>query len=71
MQEKKPCQFWPELSVSGLQLKFDYTDGFEMMHKVWPSIEELPYCFWRSSINFQGYAGQKNPNFDPNWVFPD
>ena len=33
-QDKKKRQFWRELSVSGL-----YTDGFEMMHKVWHSIK--------------------------------
>ena len=31
----KNCRFWPELSVSGLYLKFEFTDGFEMMHKAW------------------------------------
>ena len=42
-----------------------------MMHKAWSSIEEVPYCFSRSSIKFQGHTGQKNANFDPNWAFPD
>ena len=67
----KNRQFWPELSVSGLLLKFDFTDGFEMMHKTWRGIEEVPYCFSRSSINFQGHAGKKVANFDPNGAFPD
>ena len=31
----KSCRFWPELSISGLQLQFEFTDGFEMMHKAW------------------------------------
>ena len=26
---KKNHRFWPELSVSGLQLKFEFTDGIE------------------------------------------
>ena len=30
-----------------------------MMHKAWCGIQELPYCFFRSSIKFQGYTGQK------------
>ena len=41
------------------------------MHKAWSSIEEVPYCFSRSSVNFQGHTGQKNIDFVPNWVFPD
>ena len=28
--------------------------GFEMMHKAWCSTEEVPYCFPRSSVKFQG-----------------
>ena len=31
----------------------------------------MPYCFPRSSIKFQGHAGQNITNFDPNWAFPD
>ena len=63
--------FWPELSVSGLQLKFDFTNGFETMHKAWNSIAVVPYYFSRSSVKFQGHTGQKILDFDPNWAFPD
>ena len=28
-----------------------------MMHKAWYSIEEVPYCYSRSFINFQGHTG--------------
>ena len=31
----------------------------------------MPYCFPRSSINFQGHKGQNITDFDPNWAFPD
>ena len=41
------------------------------MHKAWSCLEEIPYCFWRSSIKFQGHTGKKIDNFDPNWAFPD
>ena len=37
----KNCRFGCELSVSGLWLKFQFTDGFEMMHKAWCGIEEV------------------------------
>ena len=39
---------------SGLQLQFEFTNGYEMMHKAWSSIEEVPYCCSMSSIKFQG-----------------
>ena len=32
-----------------------------MMHKAWCSIEEVHYCFPRSSIKFQGHKGKKSP----------
>ena len=62
----KNCQFWPELSVSGLWLQFEFTDGFEMMHKAWCSIKEVPYYFSKSStIKFQGYRGCKIDDLNP------
>ena len=42
-----------------------------MMHKAWSSIEEVPYCFSRSSVKFQGHTARKIIKFDPNWAFPD
>ena len=42
-----------------------------MMHKAWSSIEEVPYCFSRSYVKFQGHTALKIVEFDPNWAFPD
>ena len=42
-----------------------------MMHKAWSSIEEVPYCFSRSSVKFQGHIALKILEFDSNWAFPD
>ena len=42
-----------------------------MMHKAWSCTEEVPYCFWRSSVKFQGHAALKIIKFDPDWAFPD
>ena len=42
-----------------------------MMHKAWSSIEEVPYCFAKSSVKFQGHTALKIIEFDPNWAFPD
>ena len=42
-----------------------------MMHKAWCSIEEVPYCFSRSSVKFQRHTALKFIKFDPNWAFPD
>ena len=42
-----------------------------MMHKALSSIEEVPYCFGRSSVKFQGHEALKIVEFDPNWAFPD
>ena len=42
-----------------------------MMHNAWNSIEEVPYCFLKSSVKFQGHTEQKIIDFDQNWAFPD
>ena len=42
-----------------------------MMHKTWSSIEEMPYCFSRPSVKFQGHIALKIVEVDPNWAFPD
>ena len=42
-----------------------------MMHKGWSSIEEVPYCFSRSSVKFQGHIALKIVEFDSNWALPD
>ena len=42
-----------------------------MMHRAWSSIVEVPYCFSRSYVNFQGHTALKIVEFDPNCSFPD
>ena len=42
-----------------------------MMHRAWSSIEEVPYCFSRSYVKFQGHTALKIVEFDPNRAFPD
>ena len=42
-----------------------------MMHRASSSIVEVPYCFSRSSVKFQGHTALKIVEFDPNWAFPD
>ena len=42
-----------------------------MLHKAWNSKGEMPYCFPRSSIKFQGHTVQNITDFDPNGAFSD
>ena len=42
-----------------------------MMHRAWGSIVDVPYCFSRSYVKFQGHTALKIIEFDPNWAFPD
>ena len=62
----KNRRIWPKLGVSGQQLQFEFTYGYEMLHKAWNSKGEMPCCFPRSSIKFQGHTGQNITDFDPN-----
>ena len=67
----KNRRFWPKLGVSGLYLQFGITNGYEMMHKPWSSIEEVPCCFPRWSVKFLGHTALKIVEFDLNLAFPD
>ena len=40
-----------------------------MMHKAWRSIEEVRYCFSRSSIKFHGHTGGKIDDLNPIWDY--
>ena len=42
-----------------------------MMHRPWSSIVEVPYCFSRSNVKFQGHTALKIVKFDRNWAFLD
>ena len=67
----KNRRIWPRLGVPGLLLQFEFTNDYEMIHKAWSSIEEVPYCFSRSSVKLQGHTALKIVEFDPNWAFLD
>ena len=68
---KKNRWFWPKLAISGLSLQFEFTNGYEITHKAWSNIEEVPYCFSRSYMELQGHTAKKIVDFHPNWAFPD
>ena len=36
-----------------------------MLHKAWSSIEDVHYCFSRSSIKFHGHTGCKIDDLNP------
>ena len=61
----------PNLTVSGLKLQFEFTYDDEIIHIAWCFLGEVPYCFWRSSVKFQGHTALKIVEFDPDWAFPD
>ena len=42
-----------------------------MLHKAWNIKGEMPYCFPRLSIKFQGHMGHNITDFVPNWAFQD
>ena len=58
-QRSRSQRSWPHLTVSGPYLQFEFTYGDEMMHKAWCCLGEVPYCFWRSSVKFQGHTAKK------------
>ena len=67
----KIVDFDPNWAFPDCTSSLNFTDGYEMMHRAWCSIVEVPYCFSRSSVKFQGHTALKIVEFDPNWAFPD
>ena len=68
---KKIFNFDPDWAFPDCNSSLKFTNGYEMMHKAWSSIEEVPYCFWRSSVKFQGHSAKKNRRFWPKLGFLD
>ena len=48
----------------GLSTQFEFTDGFEITHKDWYSLDEVPYCFSGSSVKFLCHMGWKISDFE-------
>ena len=67
----KIIKFDPDWSFPDCNSNYEFTNGSEMLHKAWSSIEEVPYCYSRSSVKFHGRTSLKIVEFDPNWAFPD
>ena len=68
---KKIIKFDPNWAFPDCNSSFEFTNGYEMLHKAWNSKGEMPYCFPRSSIKFQGHMVLNITDFDPNWAFLD
>ena len=65
---RKIADFDPNWAFRDSNLSLNLTDGFEVRHKAWCTIEEVPYHFSRSSIKFQGHTGWKIYDLNPIWV---
>ena len=62
--DKKIADFYPNWEFLVCNW-FEFTHGFEMIHKAWRSIEKVSFCFTRSSIEFQGQKNKKMPILTP------
>ena len=67
----KNWRFCSDLSFFGWQLRFEFTDGYEMTQIAFRSMVDMPYCFSMSSVKFQGHTGRKIEALVPIWTFPD
>ena len=67
-------KYGPQSPVGVISLCSDRTPCFLSLNSpmvLKRCIEEVLYCFSRSSVKFHGHTGQKIANFDPNWAFPN
>ena len=72
------CQGHPRQKITDFDLDWAFLDCNSSLNSPMASkwrtkldrrsIEEVSYCFSRSSIKFQGHTGQKNDYFNPIWV---
>ena len=58
-QKSRSSRSKPNLADSRPWLQFELSYSDKMMHKAWCGIEEVPYCFSRSSVKFQCHKRQK------------
>ena len=58
----KIVEFDPDWAFPDCNSSLNSPNGYDMMHKAWSSVEEVPYCFTRSSVKFQGHTAQKSSN---------
>ena len=59
-QRSRSQRSTPNLAVSRLLFQFEFTYDDEMMHRAWCCLGEVPYCFLRSSVKFQGRTANKS-----------
>ena len=64
----KNRRFWPKLGVFGLWPDFELTDGYEMMHRAWSSIEEVRKKEFKDQIIF--YHVNTKPTRARFWMIP-
>ena len=58
----KVTEVTTQIFVSGLELQFEFTYDDKIIHIAWCCLGEVPYCFSRSSVKFQGHTALKSPN---------
>ena len=64
-------KFCSNSGISRLQLQFEFTNGYKIIYKAWSGKEEVPNCFSRSSIKFQGDTSHKISNLISISTFQD
>ena len=56
-QELENRWFGSNLRISGWHLKFEFMDRYEMIRIAFRSMVEVLYCFFESSVKFEGHKG--------------
>ena len=57
------ANFDPSRAFLDCYFQFKFTDGHKTTHRDWSGIEEVPHCFWRSTIKIKDHT-TKNRQFD-------
>ena len=67
-RSQRSKQILPQFRLFQTTTPVWFTDGHEMMHTAWSSIEEVSCCFARSFFNFEYHTRRKINDLNPIWV---
>ena len=64
------ANFAPIWFLSGPELQFEFTDGYEMKHIAWSSIEKVSYLFFKVICHISRSQGTRNHRIWPKLGVP-
>ena len=68
---QKIVEFDPDWAFPDCNSSLNSPMATKCCTKLEVALKQVPYCFARSSVKFQGRTALKIVEFEPDWAFPD